>query len=161
MNKILNPKSEGRNPKESRRPKSDWENVLDDSGPDGSFWKWDDETDGIVALREDSAGKPPPPDLMERVAVFGETIVCFAKKIPRGFDHPENRRLIDQLVGAATSIGANYCEADDSVSGKDFQHKIGISRKESKETMFFLRMIAASAKKTWRTKRGSIGGKPG
>jgi len=46
------------------------------------------------------------------------------------------------LVGAGTSVGANYCEADDSVSGKEFKQKIGTCRKESKETMFFLRMIA-------------------
>lgn len=81
---------------------------------------------------------------MERVALFGERIIQFAKKIPRGFNHPENNRLIDQLVGAGTSVGANYCEADDAVSGKDFKFKIGISRKESKETKFFLRMVAAS-----------------
>lgn len=94
---------------------------------------------------------------MERTAVFGEMIIHFAKKIPRGFSHPENNRLIDQLVGSATSVGANYCEADDSVSGKDFKNKIGTCRKESKEAMFFLRMIAASeesladeARKLWR-----------
>ena len=81
---------------------------------------------------------------MERVALFGERIIRFAKKIPRGINHPENNRLIDQLVGAGTSVGANYCEADDAVSGKDFKNKIGISRKESKEAMFLLRMVAAS-----------------
>jgi len=94
---------------------------------------------------------------MERVAQFGERVIRFAKKIPRGINHPENNRLIDQLVGAGTSVGANYCEADDAVSGKDFKNKIGISRKESKETMFFLRMAAASeeslaeeARELWR-----------
>src|SRR5439155_18012617 len=96
-------------------------------------------------LREGSAPKePPPPNLMERAARFGEAIICFAKKIPRGISHPENNRLIDQLVGAGTSIGANYCEADDAVSGKDFKNKIGTCRKESKEAMFFLRTVAAS-----------------
>ena len=94
---------------------------------------------------------------MERAAQFGERVVRFAKKIPRGIDHPENNRLVDQLVGAATSVGANYCEADDASSGKDFKFKIGISRKESKEAMFFLRMVAASeetlateARELWR-----------
>lgn len=81
---------------------------------------------------------------MERTAEFGEALIRFAKRVPRGAEHPENNRLIDQLVGAGTSIGANYCEADDAVSGRDFKNKIGICRKESKETMFFLRMIAAS-----------------
>jgi four helix bundle protein len=78
---------------------------------------------------------------MERTALFGEAIIRFGKRIPCG---PVNDRLIAQLVGAGTSIGANYCEADDAVSGKDFKHKIGTCRKESKETMFFLRMVAAS-----------------
>jgi len=78
---------------------------------------------------------------MERTAKFGEAIIRFAKKIPR---NPVNNRLISQLVGAATSVGANYCEADDSVSEKDFRHKIGTCRKESKETMFFLRMLATA-----------------
>ena len=55
-----------------------------------------------------------------------------------------NERLISQLVGAGTSVGANFCEADDSVSGKDFKLRIGICRKESKETMFFLRLIATA-----------------
>jgi four helix bundle protein len=78
---------------------------------------------------------------MERTARFGESIIRFSKKIPRA---PGNNRLIDQLVGAGTSVGANYCEADDAVSGKEFKQKIGICRKESKETMFFLRMVAAA-----------------
>ena len=103
---------------------------------------------------EPAANGMPPMDLMERTAQFGETIIRFAKKIPRS---PANDRLIDQLVGAGTSIGANYCEADDAVSGKDFKNKIGTCRKESKETMFFLRMVAAAeanladeARKLWR-----------
>jgi four helix bundle protein len=72
---------------------------------------------------------------------FGEAIIRFAKKIPR---NPVNNRLIDQLVGAGTSVGANYCEADDAVSGKEFKQKIGTCRKESKESMFFLRMVATA-----------------
>ena len=51
-------------------------------------------------------------------------------------------RLIEQLVGAGTSVGANYCEADDGVSRKDFKNKIGTCRKEARETKFFLRMVA-------------------
>ena len=133
-------------PKEIRMPKSDWRRVLDEVERAGSaFWIWGDKVDGNGAfLREEPLGKTPPPNLMERVALFGERIIRLAKKIPRGVNHPENNRLIDQLVGAGTSVGANYCEADDAVSGKDFKFKIGISRKESKETMFFLRMVAAS-----------------
>ncbi len=82
-----------------------------------------------------------PYDLLERTAQFGEAIVRFAKKIPQ---NPVNNRLIAQLVGAGTSIGANFCEADDAVSGKDFKNKIGTCKKESRETMYFLRMIGAA-----------------
>ncbi len=78
-------------------------------------------------------------DLEERTAAFGEAVIRFAKSIPR---NPVNNRLIDQLVGAATSIGANYCEADDGVSKKDFRHCIGTCRKEARETKHFLRMVA-------------------
>jgi len=106
-------------------------------------------------MNENGQAPPPPPrELLERTALFGEAIIRFAKKIPQ---NPVNSRLIDQLVGAGTSVGANFCEADDSVSGKDFKNKIGTCRKESKETMFFLRMVAtaeenlaAEARKLWR-----------
>jgi four helix bundle protein len=67
--------------------------------------------------------------------------VRFAKKIPR---HPANDRLISQLVGCGTSVGANYCEADERVSKKDFRNTIARCVKEAKETKHFLRMIAAS-----------------
>lgn len=80
-------------------------------------------------------------DLEERTAKFGEGMIKFSKKIP---NNPVTIRLIPQLVGAGTSIGANYCEADDAESKKDFKHKIGICKKEARETKHFLRMIAVA-----------------
>ena len=50
--------------------------------------------------------------------------------------------IITQSIKAGTSIGANYCEADDAESKKDFTHKIGICRKESRETKYWLRITA-------------------
>jgi four helix bundle protein len=82
-----------------------------------------------------------PFDLEERTARFGEAIIRFSKRIPRG---PNNNRLIDQIVGCGTSVGANYCEANEGVSKKDFRHIIGRCVKEAKETKFFLRMIAVA-----------------
>ena len=82
-----------------------------------------------------------PFDLEERTAIFGERIVRFSKEVPR---NPTNNRLIDQLVGAGTSIGANFCEANDCVSKKDFRYIVKRCIKEAKETRFFLRMIASS-----------------
>ncbi len=55
--------------------------------------------------------------------------------------NPLTKRLIEQLVGAVTSVGANYCEADDAVSKKDFRHKISICKKELRETKCFVRMV--------------------
>jgi four helix bundle protein len=95
-------------------------------------------------LKDEPAKENParhPFDLEERTAVFGERIVRFAKSMPR---HPANDRLISQIVGAGTSIGANYCEANDSLSKKDFRHSVSRSVKEAKESRYFLRMIAAS-----------------
>jgi four helix bundle protein len=82
-----------------------------------------------------------PFDLLERTAQFGEAIIRFAKKIPRG---PGNDRIIDQLVGCGTSVGANYCEANESCSKKDFLHSISRCSKEAHETKIFLRMSAAA-----------------
>jgi four helix bundle protein len=93
-------------------------------------------------------------DLEERTALFGEAVIRFAKKIPK---NPVSTPLISQLVRAGTSVGANYCEADDAVSKKDFKNKIGTCRKEARETKLWLRMIAAAepelkaeARKLWQ-----------
>ena len=83
-------------------------------------------------------------DLEERTALFGEAVIEFAKTVPV---NPVTTRLISQLVGAATSVGANYCEADDAVSGRDFRHKISICKKEAREAKFFVRMIVRAEPK--------------
>ena len=100
---------------------------------DESFWY--DDAESVV--REEPA-KPLVYDLEERTARFGEAVIDFAKQIPQ--DAVTNR-LISQLVGAATSVGANYVEADDAVSKKEFLKSIGTCRKEARETKHFLRMI--------------------
>lgn len=74
----------------------------------------------------------------ERTANFGEGIIRFCKKIPRG---PITDPLVTQLTKAGTSVGANYCEADDAESKQDFRHKIGICKKESREAKHFIRML--------------------
>lgn len=112
----------------------------DDEHHEAGFWGGSPET-GRSKLHEGDTGSKRTFDLEERTARFGEAIIQFAKKIPF---NPVNNRLIDQLVGAGTSVGANYCEANDGVSRKDFKHKIGTCRKEAKETRFFLRMIVAA-----------------
>jgi four helix bundle protein len=83
----------------------------------------------------------PKYDLEERTARFGEEIINFCAHLPR---NEITRPLINQLVKCGTSVGANYCEADDSESPKDFKHKIGICKKESRESKHFLRMFAVA-----------------
>tara|TARA_Y100000310_G_scaffold135567_1_gene134397 strand:- start:2498 stop:2884 length:387 start_codon:yes stop_codon:yes gene_type:complete len=80
-------------------------------------------------------------DLEERTAKFGEEIIKFIKQIHR---NEINKPLASQLIRCATSVGANYCEADDAESSRDFVHKIGICKKESRESKHFLRMIAVA-----------------
>ncbi len=80
-------------------------------------------------------------DLEERTAKFGEDIINFVKSLKM---NEINRPLIVQIVKSATSIGANYMEANQASSQKDFKNKIYISRKESNETKHWLRMIAVA-----------------
>ena len=80
-------------------------------------------------------------DLEERTSKFAEEIIVFAKEIP---ENTVTRSLIIQLVKSGTSIAANYCEADDAESKRDFKHKIGICKKESRETKYWLRAISVA-----------------
>ena len=123
--------------RENRRATADFE----------AFWKA--EYDDASVLHEEAPPTPPRLfDLEERTAPFGEAVIAFAKRLPFS---PVNNRLIDQTVGA------NYCEADDAVSKREFIVNINRCRKESHETKFFLRMIAsaepslkADARVLWR-----------
>ncbi len=78
-------------------------------------------------------------DLEERTAVFAENIIDLTRSIK---NDAVNSRIISQLVGSSGSVGANYCEATEAESRKDFIHKIGISKKEIKETRHWLRLLA-------------------
>lgn len=80
-------------------------------------------------------------DLEERTSRFGEAVIGFARKIPVD---AVTEPLIAQLVRAGTSVGANYCEADDAGSKKEFRYRISICKRESRESKYWLRMIAAA-----------------
>jgi four helix bundle protein len=152
-----NPKFEARNPKEIRNPNRELPNELYETGvskveylteiADGEsdYWEnqfWQEELVAeMSALHEGATSERKTYDLEERTARFGEAIIRFAKRIPQ---NAVNNRLISQLVGAGTRIGGNFCEADDGVSKKDFKNRIGTCRKESKETKYWLRMIATA-----------------
>ena len=80
-------------------------------------------------------------DLEERTVKFGEDIVKFCKILPK---NTVTIPIISQLIKSGTSVGANYCEADDAESRKYFKHKIGICKKESREAKHWLRMVAVA-----------------
>src|SRR5437764_11889970 len=105
---------------------------------DESFWD-----DDAALVREQPETKRVY-DLEERTAPFGEAIIDFAKAIPQ---NPITNRIITQLIGAGTSVGANYVEADDAVSKRGFLKSIGTFRKEARETKHFLRMAVRAVPK--------------
>jgi len=90
-------------------------------------------------------------DLGERTAKFGEDIIEFCKSLK---ESTVNVPLIKQLVRSGTSIGANYCEANEASSKQDFKNKIHICKKEVQETKFWLRMIVKSNPETKETAKG-------
>ena len=127
------PKPRGNSKSEATKHQNRRERLLYDLVPDGA---------PIVNEVGNGNGLTKHPfDLEERTTLFGEAIVRFCKKVPRD---PTNDRLVGQLAGCGTSVGANYCEADERVSKKDFRNIIGRCVKEAKETKYFLRMIAAA-----------------
>lgn len=80
-------------------------------------------------------------DLEQRTAKFGEEIISFCKTIKQD---AITRPLISQLIRSATSIGANYMEANGASSKKDFANKIYLCKKEAQETKHWLRMLASA-----------------
>ncbi|MEK7633284.1 MAG: four helix bundle protein [Patescibacteria group bacterium] len=77
-------------------------------------------------------------DLEDRTKSFSIKIIHLCKKLPF---NTVNHRLTDQLIRSSTSIGANYREANESGTKKDFKNKITIAKKEAKETIYWLELI--------------------
>lgn len=153
------PKGDCRSPKvNGQRQQGERPQRCDFADEESAFWSWGESPPDPWVIREEPAASDNGVrDLEERAARFAEAVIRFAKKVPGG---PVTNRLIDQLVGAGTSLAANYAEAQDAVSRRDFRNRVGTSRKESKETMFFLRMIAVAveplageARALWREAR--------
>jgi len=77
-------------------------------------------------------------DLEDRTLIFTKRVIRLCKELPPSI---VNSKLIDQLIRSSGSVGANYREANDSTGKKDFLFRLRISRKESKETVFWLELI--------------------
>lgn len=78
-------------------------------------------------------------DLEERTMRFARSTIRIVSILPR---NPVNIRMVEQVVASAGSVGANYCEATEAESKKDFAHKIGICKKEIKESRHWLNLLA-------------------
>lgn len=78
-----------------------------------------------------------PIDLRDRTLVFAKDVIRFVKPLQRDL---VSQPIISQLVRSSTSIGANFVEAKDSGSKKDFRNKVLIAKKEASETMYWLRL---------------------
>lgn len=82
---------------------------------------------------------PKKYDLEERTAIFSEKIIKLCREIK---ENNINKPLVSQLIRSGSSIGANYCEANNASSKKDFQNKIFICKKECQETKYWLRLMS-------------------
>jgi four helix bundle protein len=78
-------------------------------------------------------------DLKDRTKNFSKNIIILIKSIKLNII---NSNTCNQLIRSATSIGANYCEANNASSKKDFLNKIYICRKESEETEYWIELLA-------------------
>ena len=83
-----------------------------------------------------------PYNIQERTFAFAVRIVNFCRTL--GTAHPVTRTLSWQLLDSATSTGANMEEADAGQSRRDFIAKTAIAKKEARENVFWLRLIAAT-----------------
>jgi four helix bundle protein len=80
----------------------------------------------------------PAYDLEERTFQFAKNVRMYIKLLPKNASNTEDGK---QVIRSSGSVGANYIEANESLSRKDFLMRIKICRKESKESAFFLRLI--------------------
>lgn len=78
-------------------------------------------------------------DLESRTAIFGERVISFCRSFKRD---PLSAPLLSQIIRSATSIGANYMEANGANTRKEFIYKISLCKKEANETKYWLRMLA-------------------
>ena len=92
-------------------------------------------------------------DLEERTYKFAREVRAFLRKLPRTISNIEDGK---QLINASGSVGANYIEANEALSKKDFAMRIKISRKEAKESRYWLRLLYMSGSKDLELERDNL-----
>jgi four helix bundle protein len=88
-----------------------------------------------------------PYDLEDRTFQFAKSVALYIKQLPKSISNLEYSR---QVVDSSGSVGANYIEADEALSKKDFVMRIKTCRKEAKESPYWLRLIIETAEERWR-----------
>ena len=102
----------------------------------GSFRVWPDIA--VMLVSEKTLRPTKPPILEDRILVFAVEICKLVRLVEKD---TVGKHVGHQLFRAATSAGANYAEAQDAESRRDFLHKMQICLKELRETYFFLRLV--------------------
>jgi four helix bundle protein len=100
--------------------------------------------------------QPPKPkvfDLEDRTFQFAKRVRAFVKGLPRTISNIEDVR---QLVKCSGSVGANYIEANESLGKKDFRMRIRISRKEAKESRYWLHLVETGNDAALESERGAL-----
>ncbi len=98
-------------------------------------------------------GKPKRYDLEDRTLAFAKKVRAFAKKIQKSTANIEDGK---QVIRSSGSVGANYIEANESLSKKDFIMRIKICRKEAKESRYWLRLIDTYSESELERKRKEL-----
>ena len=80
-------------------------------------------------------------DLEERTFIFARDVAVAMRALPRNISNIE---YIKQIVRSSASTGANYIEANEALSKKDFVYRVKVCRKEAKESAFFIRLLKAT-----------------
>jgi len=99
------------------------------------------------------ASKTKTYDLEERTYRFAVRCRALGKRLPRTVGNIEDSK---QLIRSSGSVGANYIEANEALSKKDFQHRLKISRKEAKESRYWLRLLDIGEDTELQTDRDAL-----
>ena len=92
-------------------------------------------------------------DLEERTLMFAKHVRTFVKKLPRTIGNIEDGK---QVIRSSGSVGANYIEANEALSKKDFVMRIKISRKEAKESRYWLTLLATNNNESLEKERKDL-----
>ncbi|MEW6410772.1 MAG: four helix bundle protein [Nitrospirota bacterium] len=104
-------------------------------------------------IRMTEMGNSKQYDLEDRTLQFATNVRTFVRKLPKTIANIEDGR---QVIKASGSVGANYIEANESLSKKDFVMRIKICRKEAKESRYWLNLIDTNGNTGYETERKDL-----